>query len=70
MNRRRIVAIVVVTGALFAAVAGSAGPARAAYPGADGRLAFGMTAADGNNDVFTGLAAGSLTLRVGQRRHD
>jgi Tol biopolymer transport system component len=39
-------------------------PAAAAYPGAAGRLAFAMTAPDGNNDIYTALPNGASVRRL------
>jgi Tol biopolymer transport system component len=64
MTRRRILGLAAVTAVLCAALAGSAGSARAAYPGANGRLAFGMTAADGRNDIFTARPNGTGLRRL------
>jgi Tol biopolymer transport system component len=52
--RRKFVVLSLLTGACVAAglVAG-AGPAQASYPGANGRLAFGLDTGDGNVDVYS-----------------
>jgi Tol biopolymer transport system component len=54
MTRRLMIGLVIAAGAVVAALGGSVHAAKAAYPGTlNGRIAFGMTAADGNSDIFT-----------------
>ena len=50
---RRSIAALAVLGVCLAGTVMTAGPARASYPGENGRLAFGVIRPDGNQDIYS-----------------
>jgi len=59
MTKRTTAGVAVVAALIVAALVAAVGPARATYPGANGRLAFGVTAAgDAQPDVYSVLPNG------------